>query len=143
MKGTTLRARTFTGVVTLASNGTPLSIAPLPPSESAPAEMVQVKAPTPDTWRTCADLFLDTQNRVWSVCAHDPGDDGPFRTGVYLAGSLADGRIRFTRPDALAYSLDGLKVEALGPCGVKDSPLCIATDDESYGGAWRPLPQKP
>jgi hypothetical protein len=140
--GKALRAGTFTGVVTLAGDA-PMAVTPLLPSEPGPAESIQIEVTTEETWRACSDLFVDAQNRVWSASAHDPDvDDGPFRTLVYLAGVLVDGRIRFS-PGVIQYSLDGLKVEALGPSNVGQARLCVATDDESYGGAWRPLPQKP
>lgn len=94
--------------------------------------------------RACADLLF-FEGRLWSVASRDPGDLGPFWSAVYPAGTFRfDGsRADFESAEArAAWRLDGLKVEALAECDLPDSPLCIGTDDEDYGGVWRPLPQR-
>lgn len=96
--------------------------------------------------RGCADLLLEPTTgggwAVWAVAADDGGDAGPFRSAVYEAGVLADGggRVCFRRPAAprVGWRLDGLKVEALARAG-DPGRFCVATDDEAFGGVWRPL----
>jgi hypothetical protein len=98
--------------------------------------------------RGCADLLLEPREgswEVWSVASDDAGDLGPFRSVVYRAGALVpdtgDG-LRF-QPELqpqVRWRLDGMKVEALGrTTGIPRSAFCVATDDENYGGVWRPL----
>jgi len=100
--------------------------------------------------RDCSDLFLESENRsqiVWSVATIDEGDIGPFKSVVYRAGDLTmdPGKNRYqfeSEPEPLIYwRLDGLKVEALAaPAAVVvKSGFSIGTDDEDFGGIWRPL----
>ncbi|HYH66077.1 MAG TPA: hypothetical protein VD866_15390 [Urbifossiella sp.] len=99
--------------------------------------------------RGCADLHLVEIDRgweVWSVAVRDDGDAGPFHSVVYRAGvlgTLKDGTWGFTaeaRPSVRLH-LHGLKVEALAapPRCVPRAGFAVATDDENYGGVWRPL----
>ncbi len=101
--------------------------------------------------RDCSALRLVRQEddavSVLSVATRDMGDNGPFRSLLYCAGQLAvdsDKRsIRFVRNDEpqVLSSLSGIKVEALsGPAkNAPKSKFSIATDDENFGGIWRPL----
>lgn len=102
--------------------------------------------------RSCGDLQLLEQGGAWkvlSVAASDPGDRGPFRSAVCEVGTLrtrGGGPVRFEpAPPRALWRLDGLKVEALAPTpsGIEDSTFCVGTDDEVYGGLWRPLPADP
>jgi hypothetical protein len=102
--------------------------------------------------RDCSDLHLEAKDggwAVWSVATRDEGDAGPFHSAVYRAGKFVveDGKVRFVREEAPAdvYHLHGLKVEALAaaPKCVSKSAFAIGTDDESYGGIWRPLFKRP
>ncbi len=75
----------------------------------------------------------------------DRGDFGPFRSVIHEAGILRwDGKesLRFTPqlPTPL-YILEGTKVEAMAPCpeSIPPTKICIGSDDERYGGLWRPL----
>lgn len=100
--------------------------------------------------RDCSDLFLkqgyDTQI-VWSVSTIDSGDTGPFRSVVYRAGSLVlnkeKKKVKYMplSDPIVSWHIDGLKVEALAaPAGsVSQSGFSIGTDDEDFGGIWRPL----
>ena len=107
--------------------------------------------------RGAADLYVmsNPPNRwdIYSVATSDPSDFGdkkdlgPFRSAVYLAGTLRiRGRnISFARPKTkkiIHWSFDGLKVEAVAAPAdeFKDAGgLSIATDDEFYNGIWRPI----
>ncbi|MCS6777928.1 MAG: hypothetical protein RMJ43_10815 [Chloroherpetonaceae bacterium] len=100
--------------------------------------------------RDCADLLVRAENGVWAlwaVATVDVGDLGPYRSMVYRAGTfvpnVASGQVDF-RPDqapGARYEIHGLKVEAIAEpaATVPGSAFSIATDDEAYGGIWRPL----
>jgi len=98
--------------------------------------------------RSCGDLQLVAESdgyRVLSVAATDPGDRGPFQSAVCEVGRLtlsASGPDFQATAPRLLWRLDGLKVEALAPTPecLEGSSFCIGTDDESYGGIFRPLP---
>lgn len=100
--------------------------------------------------RSAADLLLaphpDGGWRALLCASADPGDNGPFRSLIYEPGRflLAERTLRYEpRVTPRMHSvLDGLKVEALAPSPAKlrhQSHLAIGTDDEHYGGLWRPL----
>jgi hypothetical protein len=97
--------------------------------------------------RGCADLLLverDGKHMLLRVASSDPADFGPFYSLIYETGEFRfeDGELQYVRSDEpiMWWRLDGLKVEALAPCKLGKARYCIGTDDEIYGGAWRPLP---
>jgi hypothetical protein len=140
----------------------------LRPGTGGEVELVEPKGVawrTGERRRLCADLLIDGLH-VLSVATEDPGDAGPFRSVVYRVGSITHppggaGQIGVeVDPNPLILAvLDGLKVEALSegtlPVGAPWPPLrpsttntavtphrrlyAVATDDELYGGVWRPL----
>ena len=89
-------------------------------------------------------MYIDPAGTLWAVASTDEGDNGPFRSVIYRVGQVTTG---VTPPVNLAPSLvpdwivDGLKVEALAApaAAVPASVLSVGTDDENYGGVWRPL----
>ena len=95
----------------------------------------------------CRGRFHSRRVRPSVLCAarvatQDLGDNGPFRSIVYLAGRIepdASEPVQVLPETNASWVLDGLKVEALGPSAVERSLLSIATDDENYEGVWRPL----
>lgn len=95
--------------------------------------------------RACADLLAESSDegvRILSVAAADPGNAGPFRSRVYQAGIMRlDSGVEFEASDspAVYWVFDGLKVEALARCRLPGASHCIGSDDEGYGGVWRPL----
>ena len=100
--------------------------------------------------RDCSDLFIQPGNGshiVWSVATVDAGDNGPFRSVIYRAGSFVydvnGDSVKFIREsDPIIFrQLDGLKVEALAAPTplVPRSGFSVGTDDENFGGIWRPL----
>jgi hypothetical protein len=92
--------------------------------------------------RGCADLFIDTAHRIWTVATQDRGDDGPFRSVVYQAGTVdpnAAVPVQMLPSTTAAWTLDGVKVEGISTSPFEDSPISVATDDERYDGIWRPL----
>jgi len=120
------------------------------PSFSVEGQATLTPAPGPLGDRSAADLYLkrlsDDRWRVWSVATVDGGDLGPFRSLIYDAGKLVwdpQAGLAFV-PEAIhpLWALEGVKVEALADARdpADSNGLTIGTDDESYGGIWRPLP---
>lgn len=103
------------------------------------------------TSRSCADLQLVPEGdayRVLTVASTDPSDQGPFRSAIVEVGRFlprAEGFAFQKSPNRVLWRLEGLKVEALAPTpeALEGSQFCIGTDDESYGGIFRPLPALP
>ena len=94
-----------------------------------------------DRHRDCADLYLDPANNLWAAAA-DPGDPGPFRSVIYQVAVVRpesdDKPVELVEAKA-TWTLDGVKVEAIAGPAWDDSALSVASDDEDYGGIWRPL----
>ncbi|MDN5370741.1 MAG: hypothetical protein PWP74_2049 [Shewanella sp.] len=108
---------------------------------------VEITAPKTDAnkKRTISDLYLDKQGVIWAVATEDGGDQGPFRSVIYQAATVS-GPAEQLKVTAVRYSkaqwiVDGFKVESLaGPAAnVPNSYMSIGTEDENYGGSWRPL----
>jgi hypothetical protein len=100
--------------------------------------------------RGAADLFTrKVSANAWeilSVATLDPEFDlGPFLSAVYVAGTLSiSGSTIVFGPHShcsVLWHIEGLKVEALAAPAelIPNSELCIATDDETYKGIWRPI----
>ncbi|QUN07250.1 hypothetical protein KDN34_07450 [Shewanella yunxiaonensis] len=95
--------------------------------------------------RTISDLYPDEQGVIWAVATEDGGDQGPFKSVIYQAATVSsqDGNVTIlpvAHPHA-QWVVDGFKVEALaGPAAnIPQSYMSIGTEDESFGGIWRPL----
>lgn len=86
--------------------------------------------------RGVADLAIRADGSLWAVSTQDPGDDGPFRSWIYLLGRVAadesmTGWLPASRP-AVAIHLDGDKAEGL--TFTPDGRLVYVTDNEKLGG---------
>ena len=98
--------------------------------------------------RGCADFLLierDGRQALVRVATSDPADFGPFYSLICETGEFSfreDGTLHYqvSSDPVVWWQLDGLKVEALAPCQLGQASYCIGTDDEVFGGAWRPLP---
>jgi len=100
----------------------------------------------PDQRRDCADIYIDAKGRILAVATADPGDSGAFRSVIYEAGTIdsdSNDPITITatqaNPPKPFWILDGIKIEALAAPAIEGSMLSVASDDEDYGGVWRPL----
>ena len=100
--------------------------------------------------RDSADLFLKSEGKkidIYSIATIDRGNNGPFKSVIYKAGSFVLNTekevVNFEREQSpeVIYTIDGLKVEAIASTTNPESPFCIGTDDENFGGIWRPLPK--
>ncbi|QVK22825.1 hypothetical protein KHX94_16730 [Shewanella dokdonensis] len=113
------------------------------------AQPLEIKAPGrwlhADKKRTISDLYLDKQGVIWAVATEDGGDQGPFRSVIYQAATVS-GQAEQLKVTAVSHpkvqwQVDGFKVESLAApaANVAGSYLSIGTEDENYGGIWRPL----
>ena len=97
-----------------------------------------------DIHRHITDFYIDKTGALWSAGCEDVGDMGPFYSVIYKVGILnkrnPDSPID-TSIDCLTYKIiDGFKIEALsGPAAGINSTHCFGTEDEIYGGVWRPI----
>jgi len=101
--------------------------------------------------RDCSALRLGANENgtiaIISVATRDADDNGPFHSVLYRAGRfMVDPKkktVQFERyvEPGILYEFSGLKVEAIaGPAGnAPESKYSIATDDEHFGGIWRPV----
>ena len=65
-----------------------------------------------------------------------------FQSVVYSAGKLDFNKsppVDRSVQSKQRWQVDGFKVEGLAPTALSGSKLSFATDDEEYGGVWRPL----
>lgn len=146
-KGDVLRAELCAGVVSFSGGagdaGATLNFEPFPPDSPSIPAAIEVGVGGTGTWRGCSDLFLDARQALWGVCTQDLGDRGPFRSRIYRVGSMSpEGRLT-TFPAQTVYEVDGFKLEALAACTLPHAGLCAGSDDEVYGGAWRPFADPP
>lgn len=98
--------------------------------------------------RAIADFYLDAKGALWAVASVDGGNDGPFRSIVYQAATVHPNNeppVDINPKPCARWIFDGLKVEALAApsSAITGSVLSFATDDEHYGGLWRPLYDSP
>ena len=96
------------------------------------------------TKRDITDFHLDEHGVVWASASEDQGDTGPFYSVVYKLGQVNP--TDKDHPISIFESIDeiqevyGFKIEALsGACQGINSTHCFGTEDEIYGGVWRPL----
>jgi len=94
----------------------------------------------PEGHRDISDLYLDTTGALWAVATEDPADGGPWRSVIYQLGTVAGDAVTIAEQWDIVARVDGLKVESLAAPIVDGSRFSLGTDDESYGGIWRPVP---
>lgn len=93
--------------------------------------------------RTVSDMYLDEKHRLMIGACVDPGDEGPFRSLIYVGGELradpVSPFIKLKNPHG-TWWVDGCKIEAVGPPPRPGCGPAYATDDEHLGGVWRATP---
>ncbi len=96
------------------------------------------------TKRCITDIHVDHDGILWASASEDQGDSGPFYSVIYALGHINP--MNFNQPVAIFDTLTmgreihGLKIEALS--GPKKGISCthaFGTEDEIYGGVWRPI----
>lgn len=94
--------------------------------------------------RDITDFYLDAEGIIWAAGCEDQGDLGPFYSIIYKLGKVnyADMEspiLVFDKTDRMK-EINGFKIESLsGPCKGINSTLSFGTEDEIYGGVWRPI----
>ena len=96
---------------------------------------VSVPWPTLDK-RHMSDMDLDKDGILWAAATSDPGDDGPYESGIYKIGKFQkeNDKMKFLIADAFPkqFVFQRNKVEALTIDGNK---MVFSTDDENLGAA--------
>ena len=86
--------------------------------------------------RHMSDMDLDRDGILWAAATSDPGDDGPFESGIYKIGKFQkqNDKMEFLIADSFPkqFVFQRNKVEALTIDGNK---TVFATDDENLGAA--------
>lgn len=94
--------------------------------------------------RDITDFHLDAKGVIWASASEDPGDTGPFYSVIYKLGQLhLENKERpFTIYKAInsGKAVNGFKIEALsGPSKGISASHTFGSEDEIYGGVWRPI----
>jgi hypothetical protein len=94
--------------------------------------------------RGITDLYLDSHGILWISSAVDTGDGGPFDSYVSRYGPLGGNEMyyyggSYYPEPTVNWRIAGMKIEALGAAVLPGTVLSFGTDDEDYGGCWRPL----
>lgn len=107
--------------------------------EQVVSTTLKVPYPTENT-RHVSDVKIDPSGAVFITSASDPGNDGPFASAFYFAGTFSldkSEHIAFAQSPALTRLLtfDYHKVEALEFVPGADGGAAFGTDDENLGAA--------
>lgn len=94
--------------------------------------------------RDMTDLHVDTEGGIWAAASEDTTDVGPFYSVIYKLGQLD---ISNKEQPLTVYNdftqwapVAGFKIEALsGPPKNINATLSFGTEDEIFGGVWRPI----
>jgi hypothetical protein len=96
------------------------------------------------TKRSITDMHVDHDGVIWASASEDQGDEGPFYSVIYRLGRInpgaKDSPITVFDELLIGKEVDGFKIEALS--GPKKGISCthtFGTEDEMYGGVWRPI----
>ncbi|WP_449419939.1 hypothetical protein [Phormidium nigroviride] len=87
--------------------------------------------------RHISDLKIDAAGVVFVSAATDNGDDGPFDSAVYVAGSFSDRDRLFQFRQSLTplYHLPDHKIEGIELVPGASGGVVLGTDDENMGGS--------
>lgn len=101
--------------------------------------VLKVPYPAGDT-RHISDVKVDENGAVFITSASDPGNDGPFASAFYFAGTLNlcnSQKITFNQSPALTrlFTFDYHKVEAFEFVPGASGGIAFGTDDENLGAA--------
>ncbi|HET6407326.1 MAG TPA: hypothetical protein VFG14_05550 [Chthoniobacteraceae bacterium] len=102
---------------------------------------VEFRAPWPaePTVRHISDLRVDPLGVIYVTSSMDPGNDGPFNSALYIAGTVTFSNdtphLRVNESPIRLRTDPGRKVEALEFVPGKISGLVLGCDDENFGGA--------
>ncbi len=108
-------------------------------SVNAPGHWTDAK-----TKRSITDMYVDQNGTIWASASEDQGDAGPFYSVIYPLGKInpTNADLPVTILDFLSVGREvyGLKIEALsGPIKGINCTHTFGTEDEMYGGVFRPI----
>ncbi|MFC4634242.1 hypothetical protein ACFO3O_10010 [Dokdonia ponticola] len=94
--------------------------------------------------RDITDLHMDAEGGIWAAASEDTTDVGPFYSVIYKLGQLTTSNKKqplTVYPDFTHWTpVAGFKIEALsGPPKNINATLSFGTEDEIFGGVWRPI----
>lgn len=109
-----------------------------------------IKVDVPGEWnnikikRSITDFHVDSKNKLWASASEDQGDSGPFYSVIYQLGSInvenKEKPFTLNQTISILEEVPGFKIEALsGSCKGIQSSHTFGTEDEIYGGVWRPI----
>ncbi len=94
--------------------------------------------------RSVTDMHIDQGGIIWASASEDQGDAGPFYSVIYKLGRInqknAEKPVSIFDNLSIGREIYGFKIEALS--GSKNDIDCthtFGTEDEIYGGVWRPI----
>ncbi|HLO52199.1 MAG TPA: hypothetical protein VK211_27615, partial [Kamptonema sp.] len=98
---------------------------------------VILKVPYPTgNIRHISDIKIDSAGVVFISSATDNGDDGPFDSAVYVAGSFSiNNKFQFRLSLTPIFHLPYHKIEAIELVAGKTGGVVLGTDDENMGGS--------
>lgn len=112
--------------------------------------MQGIEVQAPGNWtnnkekRDITDFHIDAKGGIWAAASEDISDAGPFYSVIYKIGQVDSSNKE--RPFNIYTNfsnwkvVSGFKVEALsGPTNNINSTHSFGTEDEIYGGVWRPI----
>lgn len=104
-----------------------------------PVGQIEVRVPLPTgNPRHISDLKIDQAGIVWISSATDPGNQGPFDSGVYIAGQLSvEGKNITFQPEPTLTPValyPGHKIEAIELLSNSEGDGIFGADDENAGG---------
>ncbi|MBD0779501.1 hypothetical protein HPE56_17000 [Maribacter sp. ANRC-HE7] len=96
------------------------------------------------TKRSITDFHIDQEGIIWASASEDLGDTGPFYSIIYKLGKTdslnKEKPFTIFKDITIAKEVNGFKIEALsGPCKNILGTHSFGTEDEIYGGVWRPI----
>lgn len=109
-----------------------------------------IEANAPGKWndtktkRDITDIHIDANGAIWAAASEDISEAGPFYSVIYKIGQvdLSNKKQPFNifRNFTNWEVVSGFKIEALsGPAKGINCTHSFGTEDEMYGGVWRPI----
>jgi hypothetical protein len=112
--------------------------------------LLGVEVSAPGNWsnnqskRSITDIHVDQNGTIWAAASEDRGDTGPFYSVIYKMGKINQfnpkNPVTIFNDLTIGREIYGFKIEALsGPKRGINCTHTFGTEDEIYGGVWRPI----
>lgn len=98
----------------------------------------RVPWPEGENVRHLSDITMDDSGNLYVSAASDPGDDGPFESAVYRAGSFAlrEGHFVFEADIKEVTRSSGHKIEGIALLAAEPVRMAFGTDNENGGSSF-------